>query len=170
MTSLKSPPPNLATPLVVATGTTTEDQLIACPNGWDYDPNAKWSLISEWDLVCDNDYIGHLYLTLNSVGAIFGTLLFSVLQDTIGRKLSFFIAMPWCIFWGCISILMPSMVAYMAIGFIKALVGLALFQVRIVCTMYVQGVHVQCIGVNRMYNVQCVNVQCTACPYTNVQV
>ena len=105
---------------------------MSCVYGWEYDPNGKWSLVPEFDLVCDRDYIGHLMLTLTSVGQIIGTLIFSIMQDTIGRKLGLFIAMPWFMFWGCISVLMPSIWSYIAIKCTQGFVGLALFQVILV--------------------------------------
>ena len=40
----------------------------------------------QWDLVCDDDYLPELSLTLYMVGATCGTLLLTPLSDRWGRK------------------------------------------------------------------------------------
>ena len=40
----------------------------------------------QWDLVCDDDYLSELSLTLYMVGATCGTLLLTPLSDRWGRK------------------------------------------------------------------------------------
>lgn len=49
------------------------------------------SLISQWDLVCNKDFYPTLGLVLLAVGGIIGNYIFGYLQDTMGRKPSFFI-------------------------------------------------------------------------------
>jgi MFS family permease len=62
------------------------NQTLKCTQ-WSYDRSSMASTItSEYNFVCDrNHYFGNAY-TLEQIGYIVGTLIFSVLADKIGRK------------------------------------------------------------------------------------
>ncbi|KAL0822246.1 hypothetical protein ABMA28_004373 [Loxostege sticticalis] len=70
----------------------TPAEIVPCRNGWSYDKNVyKNTVVSEWDLVCHQDFLPTLGLVLLAAGGIIGNYIFGYLQDTIGRKPSFFI-------------------------------------------------------------------------------
>lgn len=47
--------------------------------------------IFQWDLTCQKDFYGTLALILLGVGGLVGNYIFGYLQDTLGRRPSFFI-------------------------------------------------------------------------------
>ncbi|XP_028417308.1 uncharacterized protein LOC114541706 [Dendronephthya gigantea] len=60
---------------------------ISCPNGWFYDlPKGEMTIISEWDLVCDDAYKTSLATTIYFVGVMLGGLVFGTLSDRFGRR------------------------------------------------------------------------------------
>ncbi len=103
-----------------------------CVYGWQFDPNGKWSIIAEWELVCSRNYLGYLLMTINSIGRIIGTVLFSFLVDKIGRKPTFFIVLTWYLLLGVVSVFMQSITAYIVVTTLRSLAGVALFQVCII--------------------------------------
>ncbi|XP_047534605.1 beta-alanine transporter [Vanessa atalanta] len=74
--------------------------VIPCNNGWNFELNTyKNTVVTEWNLVCSKDFYPTLGLVLLAVGGIIGNYIFGYLQDTIGRKPSFFIYLTIeCIF------------------------------------------------------------------------
>ncbi|CAH0730021.1 unnamed protein product, partial [Brenthis ino] len=67
-------------------------EITPCTDGWMYDKNIyKNTVVTEWDLVCNKDFFPTLGLVLLAVGGIIGNYIFGYLQDTFGRKPSFFI-------------------------------------------------------------------------------
>ncbi|XP_045450926.1 beta-alanine transporter-like [Melitaea cinxia] len=75
-------------------------EVMPCQNGWNYETTTyKSSVVTEWNLVCNKDFFPTLGLVLLAVGGIIGNYIFGYLQDTIGRKPSFFIYLAIeCIF------------------------------------------------------------------------
>ncbi|XP_049874210.1 beta-alanine transporter-like [Pectinophora gossypiella] len=67
-------------------------EIVPCAHGWIYEktihPN---TVVTEWNLVCDKDFYPTLGLVLLAAGGIVGNYIFGYLQDTLGRKPSFFI-------------------------------------------------------------------------------
>jgi len=60
----------------------TED----CSDGWHYYGDAGRTIVSEWDLVCDNSYLVETTQTVMVVGVMCGAMFFSTMSDYIGRK------------------------------------------------------------------------------------
>ncbi|GFU08998.1 carcinine transporter [Trichonephila clavipes] len=53
-----------------------------CSHGWEY--QKEWyeeTVVSKWDLVCDNNYLPSLVLTLANAGSVLGTYCFSAMAD-----------------------------------------------------------------------------------------
>ncbi|XP_038223526.1 beta-alanine transporter [Zerene cesonia] len=66
--------------------------IVPCRNGWMYENVVYQStVVTEWNLVCNKNFYPTLGLVLLAVGGIIGNYIFGYLQDTIGRKPSFFI-------------------------------------------------------------------------------
>ncbi|GFN75018.1 solute carrier family 22 member 4 [Plakobranchus ocellatus] len=58
----------------------------ACPNGYEYAEPRDRSYVSEWDLVCEKDFLPDLSQTVLSAGMMLGAFLFTSLADKYGRK------------------------------------------------------------------------------------
>lgn len=64
-------------------------QIVKCTQ-WIYDRSQlRSTIVTEFDLVCDRNYYFELAYTIEQIGYILGTLVFSYLADIIGRKAVF---------------------------------------------------------------------------------
>lgn len=69
---------------------------IPCPDGWRYDGDwvSRWhfgmdyetTIVREWNLVCDNNYLVDLSTTIFMAGVLCGAVLITPLSDKYGRK------------------------------------------------------------------------------------
>ncbi|KAJ7316503.1 hypothetical protein JRQ81_002665 [Phrynocephalus forsythii] len=65
-----------------------------CRDGWEYSRQPfRATIVSEWDLVCDNDWKTPLTTSLFFVGVLFGSFISGQLSDKFGRKNILFITM-----------------------------------------------------------------------------
>jgi OCT family organic cation transporter-like MFS transporter 4/5 len=55
-------------------------------NDWDYNRDVSRTIVTEWNLVCDREYMKRLTSTLNGVGIVVGSLIFPSLIDQFGRR------------------------------------------------------------------------------------
>lgn len=62
-----------------------------CYNHYSLDTILIKNIIFQWDLVCEKDFYGTLGLVLFGIGGIIGNYIFGYLQDSLGRRPSFFI-------------------------------------------------------------------------------
>ncbi|XP_053606652.1 beta-alanine transporter [Plodia interpunctella] len=73
-------------------GRREDAEVVPCSHGWQYDHSVYTNtIVTEWSLVCDRNFYPTLGLMLLGVGGIIGNYIFGYLQDSIGRKPSFFI-------------------------------------------------------------------------------
>ncbi|XP_074657407.1 organic cation transporter protein-like [Tubulanus polymorphus] len=63
-----------------------DNQTIPCNNGWVYYTDYQSTIVTEWDLVCDKDYLPQLAQTIFVVGTLIGAGSLSPLADWLGRK------------------------------------------------------------------------------------
>ncbi|XP_069137751.1 organic cation transporter protein-like isoform X2 [Argopecten irradians] len=64
----------------------TSKSILSCKEGYSFDKNEGATIISEWNLVCDQAGVGELGQTLVMAGQIVGATLFTSLADRYGRK------------------------------------------------------------------------------------
>ncbi|CAI9724052.1 organic cation transporter protein-like [Octopus vulgaris] len=58
-----------------------------CDVGWKFEPvDNEWTIIAEWDLICNRSYMSSLVVTIYFLGVMVGGLLFGFLADKFGRK------------------------------------------------------------------------------------
>jgi OCT family organic cation transporter-like MFS transporter 4/5 len=96
----------------------TTNETIKCTK-WIYDQSQmKNTIITEFDFVCDKNYHFELAYSLEQIGYIVGTLIFSFIADLVGRKpvlVTVLIAMS---ILGLVQQYVYNFVAYMVIGFV----------------------------------------------------
>ncbi|XP_040200579.1 solute carrier family 22 member 5-like [Rana temporaria] len=65
-----------------------------CLDGWDYDKDIYHStVITEWDLICENDWKGPLTTSLFFLGVLIGSFVSGQMSDRFGRKRVLFVTM-----------------------------------------------------------------------------
>ncbi|XP_063704747.1 beta-alanine transporter [Culicoides brevitarsis] len=95
---------------------------ISCKNGWNFDESVfKATVISEWNLVCDKDYYTTLALVLFGVGGLIGNYIFGYLQDSWGRRPSFYTYLMIEVVACALSAVAPNFVIWLAL---RVVVGL----------------------------------------------
>lgn len=78
------------------TFTRSEKDVIPCKN-WVFDHSVhKSTILEEWDLVCDNDYLKPFPQSLSMAGLIIGNVVFSHFSDHYGRRPAVFLGMVLC--------------------------------------------------------------------------
>nr|XP_023030415.1 carcinine transporter [Leptinotarsa decemlineata] len=68
-----------------------DSKIVPCQNGWVYDGDISNSVVSQWDLVCDKDFLVTLALVLFGASGLIGNYIFGYIQDGMGRKPAYFI-------------------------------------------------------------------------------
>ncbi|KAM7345844.1 beta-alanine transporter [Cochliomyia hominivorax] len=72
-------------------GNPSGSKLIYCEHGWHYDRSQyPTTVVTEWNLVCDQSYLVTLALVIFGVGGLVGNYIFGYLQDMWGRRSSFY--------------------------------------------------------------------------------
>ncbi|XP_015930703.1 organic anion transporter 3 [Parasteatoda tepidariorum] len=67
-----------------------------CIHGWEYFQNyeeGEWSLATEWDLVCEKQYLMNLLPYVHTAGAMLGGVVFGALADRYGRRFNLLAAL-----------------------------------------------------------------------------
>ncbi|KAF3705600.1 Solute carrier family 22 member 5 [Channa argus] len=91
----------------------------ACVDGWEYDRSVYTStIVSEWDLVCDDRWKTPLTSSLFFCGVLTGSFLSGQLSDRYGRKIVLFITMAVQTLFTFIQVFSPSWAAFCAVFFV----------------------------------------------------
>ncbi|XP_048735991.2 solute carrier family 22 member 4-like [Ostrea edulis] len=64
----------------------TTNHSVSCDQGWTYGSEFESTVLSEWDLVCDDNFLVDLSSTIYMVGNTLGALCLTPLSDKFGRK------------------------------------------------------------------------------------
>ncbi|XP_067838651.1 solute carrier family 22 member 4-like isoform X3 [Heptranchias perlo] len=73
-------------------GTTRETE--PCADGWEYSTDRYTStIVSEWNLVCDDNWKGPFTVSVFFMGMLCGSLISGLLSDRYGRKIILFVSM-----------------------------------------------------------------------------
>ncbi|XP_023211273.1 organic cation transporter protein-like [Centruroides sculpturatus] len=84
-----------------------------CKFGWNYDRSLYYNtLITKWDLVCDESWKSSLANSMFYVGGVVSQLLFGYVSDKWGRKPCMFIMLFFTILFGLASSYSPNYTAY----------------------------------------------------------
>uniref|UniRef100_A0A3B3T283 Solute carrier family 22 member 3 n=1 Tax=Paramormyrops kingsleyae TaxID=1676925 RepID=A0A3B3T283_9TELE len=92
-----------------------------CKYGWEYDYGGRKSFVTEFDLVCANDWLVDMFQAAVNAGFLFGSIVVGYLADRFGRKMSFLMSN---IFNGVIGILMAISPNYVSLLVFRFLHGL----------------------------------------------
>lgn len=84
---------------------------------WEYFGDVGHTIVSQWDLVCDREYLKDLSQTVLVIGVIFGAMVFTSLSDHLGRK-PVFLFTQWALaVVGVANAFVPSYHAFLALRF-----------------------------------------------------
>ncbi|CAB3407895.1 unnamed protein product [Caenorhabditis bovis] len=114
--------------------------LIPCQHGWDYD-NSTYvtSLVTEFNLVCDQEHWIELTTTSFYVGSFIGNCLFGYIADKFGRRRSFFVILTVLVICGTANAFAPDVESFMILRFFTGLPFPALFQIPFIICMEFMG-------------------------------
>ncbi|XP_054717248.1 organic cation/carnitine transporter 2-like [Uloborus diversus] len=66
----------------------------SCSHGWEFlHSEEEWTLVTEWNLVCEREYLINLLPYVYTAGTMLGGLLFGVLADHYGRRFNLLAAL-----------------------------------------------------------------------------
>ncbi|XP_031729916.1 solute carrier family 22 member 5-like [Anarrhichthys ocellatus] len=120
----------------------------SCLDGWEYDRSVYIStIISEWDLVCDNRWKNPLTSSLFFCGVLTGSFISGQLSDRYGRKIVFFVTMAVQTLFTLFQVFSPSWTVFCAMFFV---VGLA--QISNYVAAFVLGTEILGPGVRTVFS------------------
>nr|XP_024217573.1 carcinine transporter [Halyomorpha halys] len=92
--------------------------LVPCRYGWEFDYSVyATTVVTEWEMVCEKDFYSTLALVLLGLGGLIGNYIFGYLQDSLGRRPSFFIyLLIECVF-GIATAFAPDFTSWLAFRF-----------------------------------------------------
>ena len=79
---------------------------------WEYTTDKSYSIVTQYDLVCDNTYIVQLQTSILFFGFIFGALIIGWCADNLGRKRVLFTCLAVVIGVGFISVFVNNIWAF----------------------------------------------------------
>ncbi|XP_029303920.1 solute carrier family 22 member 5-like [Cottoperca gobio] len=94
----------------------------SCLDGWEYDHSVYIStIISEWDLVCDDRWKNPLTSSIFFCGVLTGSFISGQLSDRYGRKIVLFVTMAVQTVFTFIQVFSPSWPVFCAVFFVVGL-------------------------------------------------
>uniref|UniRef100_A0AAV2J5K8 Major facilitator superfamily (MFS) profile domain-containing protein n=1 Tax=Knipowitschia caucasica TaxID=637954 RepID=A0AAV2J5K8_KNICA len=119
-----------------------------CLDGWEYDSSVYEStIITEWDLVCDDSWKNPLTSSIFFGGVLTGSFISGQLSDRFGRKRMLFISMAITNIFYFLQIFSPSWLVFCSLYFV---VGMG--QISCYVTAFVLGMEVLTPGVRTAFS------------------
>ncbi|KAH9523182.1 hypothetical protein Btru_066036, partial [Bulinus truncatus] len=106
---------------------------IPCPDGYEYIEPMYTSFVSEWDLVCDQESLSDVSLTVDYLSEMIWSIVISTLSDVYGRKRLFMLTNTMYFINALVTCVLPNFVAFMVVKFLQT--GCALFSNVVVMEM-----------------------------------
>ncbi|XP_076836672.1 organic cation/carnitine transporter 2-like isoform X1 [Brachyhypopomus gauderio] len=120
----------------------------SCEDGWDYDRETYVStIVTEWDLVCSDDWKTPLTSSLFFCGVFLGSFISGQLSDRFGRKIVLFLTMAVQTIFTLIQVFSPSWVIFCSLFFI---VGMG--QISNYVAAFVLGMEILSLSVRIIYS------------------
>ncbi|XP_078086942.1 organic cation/carnitine transporter 2-like [Mustelus asterias] len=93
-----------------------------CLDGWEYSKDQYIStIVSEWDLVCDNGWKGPFPMSIFFIGALVGSIISGQLSDRFGRKIILFGTMAIETGFGLLQVFSPNWEIFCILNFLMGL-------------------------------------------------
>nr|XP_006825792.1 PREDICTED: organic cation transporter protein-like [Saccoglossus kowalevskii] len=113
---------------------------LECDNGWVYDRSVyENTVVHEYDLVCDKDWMKQLSKSIVPFGNLVGALLCGQLSDIIGRKPVFFISLISSIVVGAVATVSQTYIMFLICQFLLGLCSTGMFLVGFVIGVELVG-------------------------------
>ncbi|XP_070573944.1 organic anion transporter 3-like [Ptychodera flava] len=93
-----------------------------CTDGWDYQAEFQETIVTQWDLVCDQTALSQISQSIYMIGVMIGALVVGRLSDRSGRK-TMYLACLWSLgIFGTLTALTQTFAAYCILKFFIGLV------------------------------------------------
>ncbi|XP_074650285.1 uncharacterized protein LOC141905342 [Tubulanus polymorphus] len=114
---------------------THDNKTEKCSN-WTYpDRDYGITIVSEWGLVCDYDYLGDLSQSFYIIGSIIATVLVTPLADTFGRKLVYLVLNGLLVIFGIATAYSVNYIMFTVFRVLSGIVGYACLLIAVVATV-----------------------------------
>ncbi|KAK5620839.1 hypothetical protein CRENBAI_018017 [Crenichthys baileyi] len=117
-----------------------------CLDGWAFDQSVYTStIVSEWNLVCDESWKSPLTSSIFFCGVLTGSLISGQLSDRFGRKIVMFATIAIQAVFRFIQVFSPNWIVFCALYFIVGMGQVSNYVVAFVLGMEVLGLHIRTI-------------------------
>uniref|UniRef100_A0A4D5S1U4 Putative organic cation/carnitine transporter n=1 Tax=Ixodes scapularis TaxID=6945 RepID=A0A4D5S1U4_IXOSC len=100
----------------------SENGVVTNCDAWNFDHSVfSWTLVEEWDLVCERSWLRPLSQSLYLIGMLFGNLIFPQVSDRFGRKVSVLLSSVMMLIFGFLGAFSISLAMFNATRFLAAL-------------------------------------------------
>ena len=109
---------NSTTCLLNGTHPTTDKRIcLYQPTEWEYTESRAFSIVSQFDLYCDKEWLIEMTTSTLFIGWFFGSILIGWWSDNYGRRKAIFVSIASTIFFGLLSSVMPNIYSFIACRF-----------------------------------------------------